>query len=290
VNLSFVRTEKLTMRFAVVALLVLVSYCEARPSVDFAARASFESFVLNGEEAIRGEFPWQLSQQRLGATWSHSCGASLLSSRYALSAAHCVDGAAVTVLRVVAGIHDRFEAGETSNLSGYKMHENYGAAGSGTFGNDIAILTLSTPISANGANIQFASLPDNNNDLLFGRRCVISGWGRTGASNILPTYLQKASTNIISTSECNTLLSPVSGATATDNMVCLFESETQAGSCNGDSGGPLNCNYPNADDTRIVVAGVTSWGISGSGVCLPTYPSVYTRTSAYLGWIRDNTP
>jgi len=66
---------------------------EARPSIDFEARASFGSYIVNGVEAIPGEFPWQLSQQRLGATWSHICGASLLSSNYVLSAAHCVEGA-----------------------------------------------------------------------------------------------------------------------------------------------------------------------------------------------------
>ena len=54
----------------------------------------------------------------------------------------------------------------------------------------------------------------------------------------------------------------------------------------GDSGGPLNC-----PDGGTRVAGVTSWGVSsGTGNCLQTYPSVYTRTSAYLGWIAANTP
>jgi len=279
------------MRLAVVALLVLASYCEARPSIDFAARASFGSFIVNGVEATPGEFPWQLSQQRLGSTWSHSCGASLLSRTYVLSAAHCVQGTSVTVLRVVAGVHDRTDAnGVISNVASYKTHERYNLAGEGTFGNDIAILTLSTPIAANGGNIQYASLPDNNNDLFFDRTCVISGWGRTSSSNILPTFLQKVDITIISTARCNQLLAPVNGATATDRMVCLFDSVAQTGSCNGDSGGPLNCKYPTASDSRRVVAGVTSWGISGGGACLQTYPSVYTRTSAYLDWIATNTP
>jgi elastase-2 len=279
------------MRFAVVALLVLASYCEARPSIDFTARASFGSFIIGGEEATPGEFPWQLSQQRLGAAWSHSCGASLLSQTYALSAAHCVDGASVTILRVIAGLHDRTASnGAVSNIASYKMHERYNLAGEGTFGNDIAILTLATPIDANGGNIQYASLPDNNDDLFFGRIGVISGWGRTGASNVLPQFLQKVKIDIISTDQCNQLLSPVSGATATDRMVCLYNTAANIGSCNGDSGGPLNLNYPNDADARIVVAGVTSWGISGGGSCLPSYPSVYTRSSAYLDWIATNTP
>ena len=69
---------------------------EARPNLYFNARPNFgSSYIVGGVEAGVGEFPHQLSQQRLrgDSTWSHSCGASLLSSRYALSAAHCVVGA-----------------------------------------------------------------------------------------------------------------------------------------------------------------------------------------------------
>jgi len=279
------------MRLAVAALLVLASFCEARPSINFEARASFGSFIINGVDAEQGEFPWQLSQQRLGTAWSHSCGASLLSSTYALSAAHCVEGTSATILRVVAGINDRTDPnGIISNVASYKTHERYNIAGEGTFGNDIAILTLSAPIADNGGKIQYASLPDNNDDLFFGRTCVISGWGRTGSSNVLPIPLQKVDIGIISTDECNVLLRPVNGATATDRMVCLYDNIKLTGSCNGDSGGPLNCNYPSTGDSRRVVAGVTSWGISGGGSCLQTYPSVYTRTSAYLDWISLNTP
>jgi secreted trypsin-like serine protease len=250
----------------------------------------FDSYIVGGVDAEVGEFPWQLSQQRLGSTWSHSCGASLLTATKALSAAHCVDGATVSNLRVIAGLHDRtaVDDGITSMLTGYKMHENYGS-GEGTFPNDIAILSLAVSIADNGGSIQFASLPDDSNDAFVGRSCVMSGWGRDSELSTLPTILQKASINIISTDECNEHMSPVSGASVTDNMVCLFDTANQIGSCNGDSGGPLNCNYPTASDTRRVVFGVTSWGISSNNACLQTYPSVYTRTSTYLQWIADNT-
>jgi len=53
----------------------------------------------------------------------------------------------------------------------------------------------------------------------------------------------------------------------------------------GDSGGPLNC--PDGYG-GYYVAGLTSWGVSNSGVCLQRYPSVYTRTSSYLYWIFSN--
>jgi len=279
------------MRSMLIVLLAMASYCNARPRFDAIARAtlSSDSYIIGGVEATPGEFPWQLSQQRQGATWSHSCGASLLSNTRALSAAHCVDGASVSVLRVIAGLHARSDTSNavTSNLASYKMHELYGS-GPGTYPNDIAILTLATPIAANGGTIQYADLPDDNTDQFEGRRCIISGWGRTSASSTLPDVLQKVDIGIISTAECNQRMAPVSGATATEGMVCLYDTSAGLGSCNGDSGGPLNCNYPAATDSRRVVFGVTSWGISGGGSCLTSYPSVYTRTAAYLDWINAN--
>ena len=51
-----------------------------------------DNYVIGGSDAQQGVWKWQLSQERLGAGWSHSCGASLLSTTKALSASHCVDG------------------------------------------------------------------------------------------------------------------------------------------------------------------------------------------------------
>lgn len=274
------------MRFLV--LLLVAAICEARPSIDSRARPAlfqpgFGSFIVGGTEATPGEFPWQLSQQRLGAAWSHSCGASLLSADRALSAAHCVVNTNINILRVIGGLHDRTASnGEISNLSGMSTHAGYNN-GQQTFANDIAILNLETPIFANGDSIGYATLPDDTNDNQYtGETCVMSGWGRTSSSNALPNNLMKASIGVISMDECNTRMAPVSGANVGPGQICLFSSTQNIGSCNGDSGGPLNC------DDQSIVAGVTSWGISGGGACLQTYPSVYTRTSYFRQWIRDN--
>jgi hypothetical protein len=45
---------------------------------------------------------------------------------------------------------------------------------------DIVILTLASPIYANGVTIQYAKLPENNDDLFTGQAGYITGWGRTG--------------------------------------------------------------------------------------------------------------
>ena len=261
-------------------LIATAGLIEARPSAKMMPTFSF-SGVVGGVDASRGEFPWQLSQQRLGGSWSHSCGASLIGSNRALSAAHCVDGASASILRVIAGLHQRSDTSgtQTSNVASYTMHAQYNQ-GTPTFANDIAILNLATAITA-GGNVAFAALAQGANDFA-GTTCVISGWGRTSASNTLPDTLQKASIGVISRTQCQSAVAGIGNIG--DGHICLFDSANNIGSCNGDSGGPLNC--PSGGST--VVAGVTSWGISSLGVCRQDYPSVYTRVSFYYDWINSN--
>jgi len=269
-----------------VAFLAALSLCQARPQKFIDGAPSFfmggEQYIVGGSDASPGEFPWQLSQ-----TWggSHSCGASLLSSNYGLSASHCVDGSLPGALGIIAGLHQRSDLTGTQSVgvASYTQHADY-LVGIYTYSNDIAILTFDAAITI-GGNIQPALLPADNSNNYNGLTCVISGWGRVGTSNILPDTLQKASIQVIDTATCQTLVDSVAGCWIWDNHICLFDTANNIGSCNGDSGGPLNC-----PDGGTRVAGITSWGISSGGDCNQRFPSVYTRTSAYLDWITANTP
>jgi hypothetical protein len=53
------------------------------------------------------------------------------------------------------------------------------------YGYDIAILTLASPIYANGVTIQYAKLPENSDDLFVGGSGFITGWGRIGENNVI---------------------------------------------------------------------------------------------------------
>jgi secreted trypsin-like serine protease len=208
-----------------------------------------------------------------------------LSANYGLSASHCVDGALPGSITIIAGLHQRSDlAGtQTVDITGYTQHEEY-LVGIPTYSNDISILNFASPIII-GGNIQAATLPADNSNDYNGLTCVISGWGRVGTSQILPDTLQKAPIQVIDTATCQTLVDSVAGCWIWANHICLFDTANQIGSCNGDSGGPLNC-----PDGVTRVAGITSWGISSGGDCNQRFPSVYTRTSAYLAWITTNTP
>jgi secreted trypsin-like serine protease len=277
---------------SLIAVLLMAYLCDAKPMlVQEGAVASFgvlgiDNFIIGGSDAAQGVWKWQLSQERFGSIWSHSCGASLLSTTKALSASHCVDGTTPGVLRVIAGLYDRSNTAgsQISNCASYTMHERY-QVDAPTYSNDVAIINLVTPIVL-GGNVALLTLPPDNSNNFAGTTCTITGWGRTSNSNILPNILQEANIGIITTSQCQTRMTGVSGVTVWDGHICLYDTAQNIGSCNGDSGGPLNC--PNGAG-GYWVAGVTSWGISSAlGNCLQTYPSVYTRTSYYLDWISSN--
>jgi len=65
--------------------------------------------------------------------------------------------------------------------------------------------------------------------------------------------------------------------------LCSDHKRMGIGACNGDSGGPLVIE--NNGESRQVI-GIVSWGYipcgSGEGK-----PSVYTRVSAYIDWIKQ---
>jgi len=260
-------------------LIALAGLIEARPT-SMKPIVAFSNMIIGGQDASPGEFPWQLSQERSG---SHSCGASLLANTKALTAAHCIDGAPVAIISVIAGLHNRNSPAGTqsSNAARLVLHGEYNT-GAPTFSNDIGLIYLVTAITT-GSGIQFATLPPNDNEDFAGVTCVISGWGRDSTSNTLPNTLQKASIGVLSLDQCRNQVGSIGNVW--DGHICLYDPQENIGSCNGDSGGPLNC--PLGGST--VVAGVTSWGVSSAlGNCLQTYPSVYTRSSNYLAWIAAN--
>jgi secreted trypsin-like serine protease len=180
---------------------------------------------------------------------------------------------------------NNYDQTQVAGLNGYALHGQYNQ-GAETFNNDIAILHLNSWINENW-NVAYARLPLDSGNQRDGETCCITGWGRTDSSNNLPITLQKAWIRILSQIECNARISGVGGALTGPGQICIFDYDQRAGSCNGDSGGPLNC-YDNNGGGPPVIAGVTSWVIQGGGACLPSYPSVYTRTSNYINWINSH--
>nr|XP_020827631.1 chymotrypsin-C isoform X1 [Phascolarctos cinereus] len=67
-----------------------------------------------------------------------------------------------------------------------------------------------------------------------------------------------------------------------EKMVCAG-GDGVLSACNGDSGGPLNCE---AEDGAWEVRGIVSFG-SSLGCNTAKKPTVFTRVSAYIDWINE---
>merc|ERR1712121_228147 len=218
----------------------------------------------------------------MGGGRYHSCGASLISDRWLLTAAHCV-GSSASYYKIVLGMHDkdtRYQGQpETYSVSQIIKHFDYygGVDSSGkAFRNDIALVYLSSSaylsdyvstVELPAAGEEFAGNPD----------CYITGWGVLYGGGYTPNILQEAHVDVYTQAYCEAR----HGAYIGDYHICLGKHQT-SGSCQGDSGGPLACNVGGT----WKVAGVTSWGLTG---CPTNYPSVYARVSYFRDWIAENT-
>lgn len=96
----------------------------------------------------------------------------------------------------------------------------------------------------------------------------------------------KVKVPVVSNENCQTIYSR-KNRTISPNQMCAGGQKGKD-SCSGDSGGPLmSANQINRDNTlRFYATGVVSYGPDPCGE--EGWPGVYTRVSAYVGWILDN--
>ncbi|OQV14321.1 putative Transmembrane protease serine 6 [Hypsibius exemplaris] len=244
------------------------------------------SRIIGGSMANRHSLPWQAALLDGGHQW---CGASILSDRWLMSAAHCFVDTEVSYVTARLGGHlltlsDEEDRAVTLGLERIICHPDYRSDDS--FDYDYCLLKLNGQIPFR-KNIAPICLPRQGSDIEPGTRCLASGWGQTLQSNPLPnpTAVPKLESNhlrqtyipVIDRSVCEIL-----DVNITDRMICAGTVSSLTNSCHGDSGGPLACQIP---DGRWSLAGSVSFGFPGCN-SLGT-PAAYARTGSVTDWITD---
>ncbi|MDM8525452.1 serine protease [Desulfococcaceae bacterium HSG8] len=241
--------------------------------------------IVGGSEAVPGAWPWMaalVDSRESSAYNGFLCGASLVHSRWAVTAAHCVKeqflGIELEVapedVDVVLDIHDlKNDTGQRISVKKIILHPSHSLV---TSDSDIALLELEE-------DVLYQPIPLVAKDtVLEGKEALVIGWGVTDDCWFCEASetLQQASVPIVSDQACR---ESYSNEEITDNMLCAGYSEGGTDTCSGDSGGPLIVQE--GDTWRL--AGITSWG---DGCGEPGYYGVYTRVSQFIDFIYEYVP
>ncbi|XP_063917040.1 serine protease persephone-like [Zophobas morio] len=236
-------------------------------------------YIVDGENAQLGEFPHMVALGFLGKddkVYRFSCGGTLISPQYILTAAHClinVHGNELKIARLgVINVPELVKNPDPRidyNVVDITVHKQY--KWQEKF-NDIALVELEKKV-AFGDNIRPACLYTKNDDP---KKLVVTGWGAVGLGAERSSILQKASLHPVPLQECNSTYHTRTQKHIIRDQICATSNKSDT--CQGDSGGPLQIQSMASIST---VVGITSYGIG----CGSNYPGVYTRVSGYLDWI-----
>jgi len=239
-----------------------------------------EGRIVGGHEAAEHQWPWQLA---LFVDDAWFCGASLISDEYVLTAAHCVEDA--FYFDIMAGAHNVRASSEPHRveITSYDgwTHPNWNSQ---DLSNDLALIKLPSKIEFNDY-IKPSCLPSNGDTADTGELVTVTGWGKPSdnAGGISPVLRCVDDLPVISNKECNDIYGIVGAG-----VVCI-DTTGGKGSCNGDSGGPLNMKFDvkKSAGQKWKQVGIVSFG-SSSG-CESGLPAGFTRTEYYLDWISSET-
>ncbi|KAH8346585.1 hypothetical protein KR084_005661 [Drosophila pseudotakahashii] len=245
---------------------------------------SYTPLIVGGHPAQPREFPHMARlgrRQDQGSRTDWFCGGTLISERFVLTAAHCLDSEKGEVNIVRLGELD-FDTNEEDaeprdyGVSIYVTHPGYEE-----FYHDIGIIKLME-------NVVFdlykhpACLPFQ--DERFSNSFIAVGWGSTAVAGKPSAMLQKVKLDRYGDQVCQKLvarqLEEFPRGFDANNQLCVG-SEMAKDTCNGDSGGPLLI-YHKDFPCMYHVVGITSAGLSCGS---PGVPGIYTRVYPYLNWI-----
>jgi hypothetical protein len=253
--------------------------------------------ISNGEIAELNDFPWLalLKYKIKNGTSKLNCHGTLISRKYVVTAAHCVD---FTLARkVTIGVLDKVVLGEYDldnttdcilreyggpcadpiqelSIESNHSHPKFGTVGGGLY--DIALIRLKDPATFS-VYVKPICLPLNRIDVALGETFWISGWGRTKPGGPISKIKLKGRVHHLTRDQCNTdTLQP-------DVTQICAGSNNGTDTCSGDSGGPLMFQKVFDDhEVRNILVGVVSFGVScGAG------RGIYTDVSSYMDWILE---
>ncbi|XP_059610642.1 serine protease easter-like [Phlebotomus argentipes] len=256
------------------------------------------NYVYGGERTLIDEFPWTVLleyQKPMNRTDFH-CGGILISSRYVLTAAHCVHGVYLPkswkLIRCRLGEwnlstdpdceeNDCAPQPQDIPVESVMPHPDYKSRSRNQL-HDIALIRLLYPATL-GAFVQPICL-HKEWEPNPGAKFYVAGWGRTESAAFSNIKL-KVQLSYVSPLVCG-IVYKREEVSITDRHICAG-GQRDKDSCKGDSGSALFA-MANSTEHRPYwfCAGIVSFGPSICG--LDGWPGVYTKVPSYYNWIQEN--
>uniref|UniRef100_A0A8C7QH75 trypsin n=1 Tax=Oncorhynchus mykiss TaxID=8022 RepID=A0A8C7QH75_ONCMY len=236
------------------------------------------SSIAGGKDAQKGSWPWIVYLLITDNTGSFSCGGSLLTEEWVLTAAHCVDPNDNPIPDnsfIRLGTHSLNEPSvfyrTISRIVSHPQYQPFDLL------HDIALVKMREKVSFSSL-VKPMSLPKPSDNFGPGSKCFVAGWGDVGNNVELSgnRTLQELKLPIVKQSTCKKKFPGL-----TVNMLCAGSIKGKD-SCLGDSGGPLVCPSSGV----LVQVGIVSFG-DIKGCALKGFPGVYTRVKRYMDFISE---
>ncbi|XP_060532655.1 CLIP domain-containing serine protease B15-like isoform X2 [Cylas formicarius] len=255
------------------------------------------ALVSHGQNTSPGQWPWHAAlYHSKGIQLLYTCGGTLISDRYIVTAAHCVTKPQTNqpvnkkYLLVYLGKHNLLTFGpevQDRAIENIHVHPRYNYS---VYFNDIALLELVTAVELTDF-VRPCCLWEGNSDLeiLADRLGSVIGWG-FDENRQLSRQLMQAQMPVVSTVKCIYSNREFFSQFTFENNYCAgFRNGTSV--CNGDSGGGMV--FPRTGtsgaDTVWQLRGIVSVGVAlqSQGVCDTSHYIIFTDVAKYLPWIRE---
>lgn len=259
---------------------------------------SSTGLVLDGRQAIRGQFPWLAAYIHNGETESgFICGGSLISQRLVITAAHCIHNKYEPLSNrrkpeeatFFFGKHNIESLTEDRNYiqsgaSEFHLHQDW-KTDDNRFDADIAVVVLSRRIPFNKfiKPICLWTSTSSYEDIV-DRQGIISGWGKTEFDSISTAMPRWTKLPVVSNENC-IRSHPIFSTLTSDRTFCAGIKNSITGPCNGDSGSGFITQVNNKFYLRGIVSSSLYNHVQQS--CDTKNYAVFTDVTKYTAWIQS---